>query len=393
MATYEVTSPDGVTLELEGDNPPTEAELNQIFSSYQVQEKPGMLESIGNMFTGADRETRATQELPELESAITGGDAAGFLSTMPTGDAVKLAGAIATTSDPAERAKMLQAASPDFGIQYDPKGNIIAANNKTGQRVVLNKPGLSASDLFPASGRVAASIPLASGGAPLAAAASMGAKEGAITAAQEGYQASQGGDFDVGNVIADMALGGLSEFIPSFITKMKNKTGAQADELAQEAIDAEAGRIASPASAEAQAAKSNELASEIATQSQKRKQDLTQSAGDVMADTQTIEAAERLGVAEDLTPGMVSNNPIYKDIEGALRAKGGSELSVQGENAIAKVAQKADDLITEFGGDIDKAALSQNVKEKVGSTINDLGAIESEAYDQVSIVVIHSLRF
>ena len=349
-----------------------------------TQEQPGMLESIGNMITGADRETRATQELPELESALVGGDASGFLSTLPGVDAAKLAGAIATTSDPAERAKMLQAASPDFGIQYDPKGNIIAANNKTGQRVVLNKPGLSASDLFPASGRVAASIPLASGGAPLAAAASMGAKEGAITAAQEGYQASQGGDFDAGNVIADMALGGLSEFIPSFITKMKNKTGAQSDKLAQEAIDAEAGRIANPASAEAQAAKSNELASEIAGQAQKRKQNLTQSAGDVMADTQTIEAAERIGVAEELTPGMVSNNPIYKDIEGALRAKGGSELSVQGENAISKVAQTADDLITEFGGDIDKAALSQNVKQKVGSTINDLGTIESEAYDQVS---------
>ena len=342
------------------------------------------MDSVKDMFTGESRETRATQELPELESALVGGGATGFLSTMPSGDAAKLAGAIATTSDPAERAKMLQAASPDFGIQYDEKGNIIAANNKTGQRVVLNKPGLSASDLFPASGRVAASIPLASGGAPLAAVASMGAKEGAITAAQEGYQASQGGDFDAGNVIADMALGGLSEFIPSFISKMKNKTGAQADELAQEAIDAEAGRIANPASAEAQAAKSNELASEIADQAQKRKQNLTQSAGDVMADAQTIEAAERLGVAEDLTPGMVSNSPIYKDIEGALRAKGGSELSVQGENAISKVAQTADDLITEFGGDIDKAALSQNVKQKVGSTINDLGTIESEAYDQVS---------
>lgn len=350
-----------------------------------VKEQPGMLESIGNMFTGADRETRATQELPELESAIVGGDASGFLSTLPAGDAVKLAGAIATTSDPAERAKMLQAASPDFGIQYDEKGNIIAANNATGQRVVLNKPGLSASDLFPMSGRVAASIPIAStGGAPLAAGAVMGAKEGAITAAQEGFQASQGGNFDVGNVIADMALGGLSEFIPSFIGKMKSKSGSKADELAEEAIQAEAGRITNPISAEAQAAKSNELASEIAKQSQNRKQNLAQSAGDVMPDLETLEAAERIGVADELTPGMISNNAIYKDIEGALRAKGGSELSVQGENAIAKVAQTADDLITEFGGDIDKAALSQNVKQKVGNTINDLGVIESEAYDQVS---------
>lgn len=384
MATYEVTSPEGVTLEIEGDKPPSEAELNQIFSNYQVKEQPGMLETIGNMFTGSDRETRATQELPELESALIGGDASGFLSTIPTGDAAKLAGAIATTSDPAERAKMLQSASPDFGIQYDEKGNVIAANNKTGQRVVLNKPGLSASDLFPMSGRVAASIPLATSGAPLAAAAKMGAAEGAITAVQEGYQSSQGGDFDAGNVIADMALGGLSQYIPSFIGKMKNKTGAQADELAQEAVQAEAGRITNPISAEAQAAKSNELASEIAGQAQKRKQDLTESAGQVMPDMETLAAAERLGVSEELTPGMISNNAIYKDIEGALRAKGGSELSVQGENAIAKVAQKADDLIAEFGGDIDKAAVSQNAKQSITNTINDLGSIESEAYNQVA---------
>ena len=103
-----------------------------------------------------------------------------------------------------------------------------------------------------------------------------------------------------------------------------------------------------------------------------------------MADTKTIEAAERIGVAEYLTPGMVSRNPIYKDIEGALRAKGGSEISVQGENAISKVAQTADDLIAEFGGDIDKAAVSQSAKQSITNTINDLGSIESEAYNQVA---------
>lgn len=347
-------------------------------------DEPGFFESIGNMITGSDRETRATQELSELESSIFGGDASGFLSTLPAKDALSLAATLSITSDPQERAKMLQSASPDFGIQYDEKGNIIAANNRTGQRVLLNAPGLSASDILPTSGRIAASIPLTATGTPLVAAASMGAKEGAITAAQEAAQASQGGDFDVGNVIADTALGGLSQYIPSAISRGNTRASQQADELTQEAIQAEAGRIANPASAEAQAAKSNELAGEIAKQSYKRKQNLSRSAGEVMPDKSVIEAAERLGVAEELTPGMISNNPIYKDIEGALRAKGGSELSVQGENAISKVAQKADDLITEFGGDIDKAALSQSVKEKVGNTINDLGAIESEAYDQVS---------
>lgn len=38
MATYEVTSPDGRTLELEGNSPPTEQELEQIFSTVQKPE-------------------------------------------------------------------------------------------------------------------------------------------------------------------------------------------------------------------------------------------------------------------------------------------------------------------------------------------------------------------
>lgn len=364
-----------------------------LFDIYNPPEEPGFFDSVSNMVTGADRETRATQELPELESAIVGGDASGFLSTLPASDALKLAGAIATTSDPAERAKMLKAASPDFGIQYDEKGNIIAANNATGQRVLLNKPGLSASDLFPASGRIAASIPIAStGGAPLAAGAAMGAKDGAITAAQEGFQASQGGDFDVGNVIADMVLGGMAEFVPSFLGKMKEKTASQADTAARQAVDAEAGRITSDLSPESQAVN---LTEQIAKQSQSRfpkERKAAEIAGEVMPDSGVIDAAERLGVAEDLTPGMVSKSETYKDIEGAIRAMGGNQISSQGNEAIKKVAQTADDLITDFGGVTDKAALSQEIKDKTLSTINDLDSATSQAYDKVSQLVSPTQR-
>lgn len=390
MATYEVTSPQGVTLEIEGDKPPTEAELNQIFSSYQVNENPGILESIGNMFTGTDRETRATRELSELEGAIVGGDAVGFLSTLPSADAAKLAGAIATTSDPAERAKMLQSASSDFGIQYDEKGNIIAANNKTGQRVILNKPGLSASDLFPASGRVAASIPLTAAGSPLAAAAVMGAKEGAITAATEAAQASQGGDFDIGNVIADMTLGGLAEFVPSFVRKMKDRSSGKAEQLTQEAIDAEAGRITSELSPEAQAANTGKLTENIAKQSQARfprEKKAAELAGEIAPDKSVLDAAERIGVSEDLTPGMVSTSETYKDVEGAIRAMGGNQISAQGNEAIRKVSQVADDLITDFGGVTDKAALSQEIKDKTLSTIGELDNATSQAYNKVGELV------
>ena len=72
---------------------------------------------------------------------------------------------------------------------------------------------------------------------------------------------------------------------------------------------------------------------------------MKKAAGDVNPDLNVIDAAERLGVAEDLTPGMVSRNEAYKDIEGAIRAKGASDISSQANQAIINIAQKADDLI------------------------------------------------
>lgn len=363
-------------------------QLAMAIKQQRETQEPSFMESVADAFTGESRQTRATQELPELESAIVGGDASGFLSTLPVGDAATLAASIATTSDPAERAKMLQSASPDFGIQYDEKGNIIAANNKTGQRVILNKPGLSASDLFPASGRVAASIPLtATGGTPLAAAGAMGAKEGAITAGAEALQASQGGDFDVGNVVADMVLGGMAEFVPSFLGKIKGQKAEQAEQATRTAIDAEAGRITSDLSPEAQTAN---LTEQIAKQSQARfprERKATEIAGEVMPDKGVLEAAERIGVAEDLTPGMVSTSDTYKDIEGAIRAMGGNQISSQGNEAIKKVAQTADDLITDFGGVTDKAALSQEIKNRTLSTIGELDNATSQAYEKVGQLV------
>ena len=112
---------------------PQNEEAAQGRDLFQAQpEEPSFMDTVKDMFTGESRETRATRELPELESALVGGDASGFLSTMDPMDAAKVAGAIAITEDPNERASILKAASPDFEIQYDEKGNVIAANNRTG---------------------------------------------------------------------------------------------------------------------------------------------------------------------------------------------------------------------------------------------------------------------
>ena len=343
----------------------------------------GIIDTVSDMFTGNDRQTRATEELGELETS------GGFLSGI--GDAAtnaKLASVLSVTSDPNERAKILKSAYPnEIGIQYDEKGNVIAGIQGTDKRVLLNAPGLSATDLFTGGQQALLSIPAAMTGGGLGAGAKVAqaaAQQGLVTGAVEGAQASQGGDFDTANVITDMLLAGGGEAVPQYLKYLKNKSGGAADEATEAAIQARTGEITNPLSREAQ---TETLTNTIAQQGAKRSPNLQQAAGDVNPDLNVIEAAERLGVAEDLTPGMFSRNEAYKDFEGAIRAKGASDISSQANQAIMNVAQKADDLITEFGGTTDKAGLSEEFKTRVSNTIGDLDTQVTKAYDDVNALV------
>lgn len=155
-----------------------------------------------DLFTGAERETRATRELQPLTSGglLSGTDISGP-------KAAAIASALLVTPDPGEAAKILQSASPDIGIQYDEAGNIIAANNKTGVRVVINEPGLSKIDLMQALGLAAAFTP-AGRAATIPGALAAGA---GTQVAIEGLQKTQGGTFDE----TDVALaGGVQAIIP-----------------------------------------------------------------------------------------------------------------------------------------------------------------------------------
>lgn len=176
-------------------------------------EQPGMLDRIGNLFTGADRETRATEDLPELQGS---GLLAGL--DIPVTQRAALATALATMTNPEEIAKTLQAASPDIGIQYDEKGNILAANNKTGARAVLNKPGFSGLDAAQLAATTAAFVPAgrvatAAGGGIARQAAVLGAGSAATQAAIEGTQAGAGGEFNTEDVAAAGALGAAAPIL------------------------------------------------------------------------------------------------------------------------------------------------------------------------------------
>lgn len=176
-------------------------------------EEPRMMDKLGAMFTGSDRQTRATQDLPELQNSglLTGLD-------IPPAKAAAVTAALVTMTDPKEIAQTLQSLSSDIGIQQDEKGNLIAANNVTGARAMLNKPGFSGMDALQATGIGAAFAPTGSvanavGGGIIKQAATLGATSALTQAAIEGGQKLAGGEFNPEEVASAGIMGAATPVV------------------------------------------------------------------------------------------------------------------------------------------------------------------------------------
>lgn len=163
----------------------------------QPQER-GFLDTVGEFFTGSERETRATEELPELGQG-------GLLSGEDKVKAAAILPALLTATDPREMADILSSNFDSIGISFDEKGNVMASNNKTGARVVLNKPGVSQIDILQGLGIGAA---FTAAGAAKGAAKVAGAT-GLTSATIEAVQALSGGEFDAKQVAIDTVTAGV----------------------------------------------------------------------------------------------------------------------------------------------------------------------------------------
>lgn len=163
-----------------------------------AQQEKGFLDSVGEFFTGSERETRATQELPEVGQGglLFGEDSATTAAITP---------ALLTATNPEEMAQILQSGFENIGITSDEKGNLIANNNKTGAKVVLNKPGVSQIDILQGLGIAAAFTPAGR----VAGALKVGGAAGATSAGIEALQALSGGEFDASQVAIDAVTAGV----------------------------------------------------------------------------------------------------------------------------------------------------------------------------------------
>lgn len=107
----------------------------------------------------------------------------------------------------------------------------------------------------------------------------------------------------------------------------------------------------------------------------------------VNADPATLKAIDDLQIAEEPIASFVSQNPQFVDVEQALSSIPGATLAKDAENFIKATSQKADDLIVEFGGDIDKAIVSDRFRQESLKTIDDLGKQADDLYDRLRDII------
>jgi hypothetical protein len=193
-----------------------------------------------DIFTGKSRETRATRELPELGTG-------GLLSGESPATVAKIAPLLLVTTDPREMGDILSTV-PGIGIIDDEKGNLIAANNKTGAQVVINQPGISQLDIMqmigigsaftPAAAGATAAVPIAATGKQILARGVVGGVGAGLTeTAMQAGQEAAGGEFDPADVALATSLGLAAEVAVPVIQKLRMASrakaqGVAADELA-----------------------------------------------------------------------------------------------------------------------------------------------------------------
>lgn len=101
----------------------------------------------------------------------------------------------------------------------------------------------------------------------------------------------------------------------------------------------------------------------------------------VLPDVKIVESAQRLGV--DLNPEHFSTNTAFQDVARALKTKPGSELQAVERQALVDLSNRADDLVTDIGGSLDKAAVSDDILLNTRTVIDDLQTRADAAYTTV----------
>ena len=360
-----------------------------------IPEQPGIFESIAQAFTGEGRLTPRAQQTPELAFSD-------LLAEEGVAANAKIAALSLITPDVNEMARILQSNFPFIDIEQDQRGNIFAINTKTGAEAILNRPGFSYSDFIGLIGQGLLFTPAGRGLGATTRAGRVGQVAGrsALTqTAVEEAQAMAGGQFNPEDIALETALGAggqaAGEAIGAAARFRANRLSREAARATQRAELAEAQRLGQPLAPELQQAQQTRVLERIAAAAEEAAPGtgqvelpkLRELAQEADIDPEALAAAQRLGVAQELLPSQLARNQEYIEIEQGLASIIGSQLNARQKIGIDLVAQKADDLITEFGGTIDKAALSDQLRNTLMKNISRLEEQSNEIFTRVNRII------
>ncbi len=105
-------------------------------------------------------------------------------------------------------------------------------------------------------------------------------------------------------------------------------------------------------------------------------------AEDVRPDAQIMRDAEELGVS--LNPADYSTNEAFIRVQQALKSTPGSQMATREAENIAILGTKADELIADFRGQVDKSILDDAVQTKMQGTIKDLDKSAERIYRNIN---------
>lgn len=386
-----------------------------------IAAEPTLGQKAMDVVTGDLRKTPETEAAPDwtqLPEYANNFGAEGWKAALGT-----------TFSNPEETAQVLKANFPGIQVRQDDKGNYFLKSAEDGREYAI-KPGFRATDIPRAIGSVAAFTPVGR----FASIPGQAAAAGGIQAAIEGTQAATGGEFNPLDVGAATVLGGAVPAASRGLSALANRMGAGAvDDVAaaaarstpepvpagQPVAQPEVVPPASPAAARAAQAEADALragmvpeaqaagpgaaplaqadlsavAKEAATATGKAQTRAQQILAEQAApDAETIAAAQRLGIADNLQPDHVTTNQTFRELSQAVKSMPGSEARAQELEGLQAVAKRADDLVTELGGTKDLSTLSDNVKNRMMSTVDDLEAQANKLYGEIRANIPNDTR-
>ena len=370
MPTYEVTDPEtGRKLRLSGDTPPSEQEIQQVFSEYygmrEVQPEGGIIEGAGE----------ALQSVGANVLGAVGSGLGGIYELIRTGDTEKAAEAVRSMQQ-------------DISTRFAPE-------TRTGEQIL--EGGMALADAAGTAIKAAPSMLI--GGAAMPFAGEEGARELAsdIRNRQTGEVVGQGVFEATGSPFLAAAAETLTPDISEVATAgaggliargVRNAAGRRAGESVRQAEiqSARAGGASTPV----QGAPTESAVQRTAQAVQKATPE--EVAALVDSDPKILQAIDSLEIDAEPIFSQLSRNPQYREVEGGLRSLPGSDLNAQAIKFVEATKRKADELIETFGGVKDKALLSDQFREDSLSTIQELAESSNKIYSALDESVKKSER-